>query len=933
MVARSVVDAVEDSDGDSFDLLTEAERSEYLNLMSQAVGVTWDLTPKQAFADAVWAKCDWLLYGGSAGPGKALALDTPIPTPSGWSTMGGLRVGDLVFTERGETTAVVAVHPVTYDREAFVLSFSDGACLVASAEHRWWTFTASDLGQLTRLDPVWRERRRSRRPSRSTGLRSAAFTAAVTARNQRLRNPTITPPAGGVRTTAEIADTLTVGGSGRHNHAIPVCDAVEVPDADLPVDPYVLGAWLGDGSSAQAIMSCHDDDQPHMRAMFELAGFVTTDQLTAQTFGVLGLKVCLRDLGVLGNKHIPLAYLRGSIKQRLALLRGLMDTDGHACRDGGVEFSNTNEELALGVFELACSLGHKPTLREYRAKLNGRDCGPAWRVRWSARDLVFEMQRKVDVQRTEFRRTAHLRFVTSCRSVGPLPMRCITVENPTGVFLAGRQFIPTHNSELAAHHANRLSLAIPGHQTLLVRQSIPELRRSLILRLLTRTKQFRVPAKYRKLDGQSAFHYANGSLIECGHCATDEHLGNYLSAEYQCLIIDEASQLSDNQITQLSARLRTSKSLAALGARPHLGLFTNPGDRSHAWLYDLFVLPTEYGNKIVVFDITQGIEKCWPVREYKAPIDVRSASPNDIYTVLLPWVESLEVVCDPLTQLVVGFVPAKATDNPHIDQGYLKFLNALPERRRRQLRDGDWDTFEGQYFSEFNRSLHVIPPFAIPKGWQRARGVDFGSTAPYACVWAAWDEDGDCYVYREEYEAGLLPAEQARRIVSRSVGEDERGPFTERFAATVADPSVFSNHRGAGKSIADLWRDAGLVVTRAKNQRVAGWANVRQYLWDHEKVLPGSGKPGAPRLFIFDSCTQLCRTIPLMQHSKSNPEDLESRDTDDHLPDALRYVLAWRPLEAVHRRKVVNGPSLDERWKRMIRQQDKRERKKKPSWN
>jgi hypothetical protein len=465
-------------------------------------------------------------------------------------------------------------------------------------------------------------------------------------------------------------------------------------------------------------------------------------------------------------------------------------------------------------------------------------------------------------------------------------------------------------SEFACHHVNRLSLAIPGHMSLLIRQTIPELRRSLILRLITRVHQYKLPARYRKLDGQAGFQYENGSLVECGHCNNDEDLGKYMSAEYDAIVIDEASQLSPTQIVGLASRLRTTKAKAARGARIHLGLFTNPGDVAHAWLYDLFVGPTNYGNSIVVYDVSQGLENSFPVREYVAPVDVLTATAADIYDVLLPWVRSLEIQADNETQLVVGFVQATTIDNPHVDRSTMKMLNALPERRRRQLRDGDWDTFDGQYFEQFNRSVHVIPPFAIPETWQRARGLDFGTRAPYACVWGAWDNDGDCYVYLEDYKAGLTPEEQAKLVIAKSSVDGKR----EKYSATVADPSVFSDKRGMGKSIADLWRDAGLHVTRAKNARIAGWSNVRQYLWDQVKE--------RPRLFIFTNCTELVRTLPMMQHDKNNGEDVDTT-LEDHAADALRYLLAVRPLGAPLPRRGV-AHTLEQRWAHKIKSHDRK---------
>lgn len=485
-------------------------------------------------------------------------------------------------------------------------------------------------------------------------------------------------------------------------------------------------------------------------------------------------------------------------------------------------------------------------------------------------------------------------------------------------------------SEFACHHANRLSEEVPGHVTLLIRQSIPELRRSLILRLIARGRQFKLPMRLRKVDGQTGFHYENGSLIECGYLATDEHVGNYLSAEYDNIIIDEATQLMPDHIVALSARLRTTKAKAKLGARPHLGLFTNPGDVSHAFLYNLFVTPTDYGNKVVVFNVANGIERAFPVRSYEAPVPVREASFEQIEDVLIPWAEALVIEADPETELAVAFVPSKATDNPHIDRSYLKFLNALPERRRRQLRDGDWDTFEGQFFDEWNRDLHVIKPFDIPEHWARARAADWGSAAPWGCLWGAWEpETGDCYIYRERYGAGLSPQQQGRSAKDASVVTRADGTtYTERYFATVGDPSVFSNQRGQGKSIADMWREAGFSVTRAKNARLAGWANVRQYLWDETKpAATGLAAAGGPRLFIFDTCPDLARTMPLQMRDKDNAEDLNTK-LDDHLADCLRYLLALRPMQE-RVKPPKHGKTVDQRFQHLMSQFGKNKNRRK----
>lgn len=472
-------------------------------------------------------------------------------------------------------------------------------------------------------------------------------------------------------------------------------------------------------------------------------------------------------------------------------------------------------------------------------------------------------------------------------------------------------------TELMIKHANDLSATVPGHSTLVVRQSIPELRRSIILRLKARIVQFRIAAKLRKVDGVSSFQYSNSALIECGYLATDEHVANYLSAEYDLIEIDEASLMTSEQIVLLASRLRTTKRKARLGARPHLGLFSNPGGPAHAWLYQTFVAATNYGQRVIVYDISNGIENAVIVRHYDAPLAPDGATREQILAELVPWVENLTVEVDERNEMVVAFVPAKVSDNEHIDPAYMKYLNALPERRRRQLRDGDWDTFEGQYFHEWNRDLHVVPWFEIPEGWLHARGADFGSTAPWACLMGAWDNDGNCYIYDECYGAGLTPQEQARDAKAKQTQSLSNGKTRKiEYFASLADPSVFADKRGTGKSIADHWRAAGFGVTRAKNARVAGWQNVRQYLRDPE---------GRPHLFVLDGAApNLVRTMPLMQTDKKHPEDLDTT-LEDHVVDALRYLLAARPMHSKPPPSKV-GLTIDERFTKLLRSFDKRPR-------
>ena len=268
---------------------------------------------------------------------------------------------------------------------------------------------------------------------------------------------------GGVLTTEQIADGLRTA-HGTANFSIPVAQPIQTPEVDLPLDPYYLGVWLGDGKSTDSRYYSAD---PEIAVYLEDRGFIVRrDRDSTLEHGVtwtsrdrrdpLSTPVgTLRHLGVLGNKHIPAAYLRASEAQRRDLLAGLMDTDGTVSKHGPVQFDNTNRGLIDGLYELAASLGYRPTITEKRAMLNGKDCGPVWRVSFTTPDDIFRLERKRIAQKEATRnhnpaKTSH-RYIISVEPVDSVPVRCITVDSQNSLFLAGKSMIPTHNTAFTAY--------------------------------------------------------------------------------------------------------------------------------------------------------------------------------------------------------------------------------------------------------------------------------------------------------------------------------------------------------------------------------------------------------------------------------------------------------------------------------------------------
>ena len=344
--------------------------------------------------------------------GKALALDTPIATPSGWITMGDIRPGDDVLDEQGRPTRVVAISETWHDRPCYRVTFSDGSSLVADEQHEWLTQT---------------------RASRKSA--QAAAVGYNRTRNQRTFAQ--------VRTTAEIARTLRCPTQdARLNHSIVNTRPLDLPDADLPIAPYVLGVWLGDGTSAAAHFTSADP---------EIAMFIEAEGLDVPYLGNLRY-----------NKHIPRPYLRASEEQRRALLAGLLDTDGTITSSGNVQLTTTARRLADEAYELIVSLGYRCSISTKRVRGRTEASSTAYNLNFTTLDEVFRLPRKVLLhkERMAGKSSARIgnRFVTSVEPVPSVPVRCIQVASDSHLFLAGRAMVPTHNSTLALDVARSASI-------------------------------------------------------------------------------------------------------------------------------------------------------------------------------------------------------------------------------------------------------------------------------------------------------------------------------------------------------------------------------------------------------------------------------------------------------------------------------------------
>ena len=362
--------------------------------------------------------------------GKGLALDTPLPCPSGWTTMGEVKPGDALYDEQGNKCHVTFVSEI-HHIDCYEIEFSNGEKIVCDGDHRWLTTACVS------------------RPGVGRDTSPCPHTA--------------------VRDVRELYRTQTYGKRGDRNHSIAMPEPICGEEKDLPIDPYLLGVWLGDGQTNAPRVYCGGEDVREMTRHLGECGWpmqlarektswciTLTDGIREHNKTKDCLTKRLRGLGVFGNKHIPSEYLRASFEQRLKLLQGLMDTDGTCDRRGrSQEFVTKLTALRDGICELLASLGIKFSCRTKIPVCNGKRIDTeVYVIQFCVnrdRFPVFRLKRKLERQKVSSvaPRSRTVQMV-SIKEVSSVPTKCIQVDSPSSLFLCGKTMLPTHNTALIA---------------------------------------------------------------------------------------------------------------------------------------------------------------------------------------------------------------------------------------------------------------------------------------------------------------------------------------------------------------------------------------------------------------------------------------------------------------------------------------------------
>ena len=361
------------------------------------------------------------------------------------------------------------------------------------------------------------------------------------------------------------------------------------------------------------------------------------------------------------------------------------------------------------------------------------------------------------------------------------------------------------------------ALQYPGSKQIILRRTYPELDKSII-----RTALGLYPREvFRYNSARHTGWFVNGSIIDFGYCDSENDVFKYQSAEFDVIRFDELTHFTEDIYTYMISRLRGANDFPK-----SVKSSTNPGGVGHTWVKERFI---DIGEPDVVHQFEGGSRI---------------------------------------------FIPSKVQDNKFLmdkDSDYIKRLENLDEKNKKALLYGEWDIFDGQFFTEFDRDSHIITPFEIPADWRRYRTIDYGFDC-FAVLWIAVNSVGDCFVYREYAKPNMVISDGAREVCDIS--------SNEKIYATFAPPDLWSRSQESGLQRADIFRKSGLPLIKSKNDRVTGWACVRELL----RCNP------TPRLRIFSNCTGLIKCLTSIRHDDTNPNDCDTMPHDiTHLPDALRY--------------------------------------------
>lgn len=386
-----------------------------------------------------------------------------------------------------------------------------------------------------------------------------------------------------------------------------------------------------------------------------------------------------------------------------------------------------------------------------------------------------------------------------------------------------------------------LALNYEGIKLLIVRRTYPELINNHIKILKAQLLNI---ARYN--DKDKVLKFGNGSTINFMYCARDNDLDRLQGTEYDVIFLDEAAQMTEYQMKSITACCR------GVNDFPKRIYYTcNPGGQGHSYIKRIFI-----------------------DKKYK------SGENSEDYE----------------------FIQSLVTDNEALMKAqpdYINQLEALPPKLKEAWLFGRWDIFEGQVFEEWvddpehykdRKGTHVISPFKVPDTWKILRGFDWGYSKPFSVGWYAVDHDRRLYRIKELYGC-TQTANEGVKWTSKQVAErireiEKTDPnLKDKYIRGVADPAIFEESKG--ESIGRMMESAQVYWEPADHKRIPGKMQCHYRLaFDEDRT---------PMFYVFDTCTEFIRTIPMLMYDETKVEDVDS-DMEDHIYDEWRYICMENPI-------------------------------------
>jgi len=415
---------------------------------------------------------------------------------------------------------------------------------------------------------------------------------------------------------------------------------------------------------------------------------------------------------------------------------------------------------------------------------------------------------------------------------------------------------------------------IPHYKGIIFRKTFPQLR-ELINKSMRMYKSAYPGAVYNSTD--HVWKFPSGARIYFGSMPNRDSYLNYQGLSFAFIGFDELTHFTREEYEYLISRNRADGE----GVRVYIRATANPGGVGHGWVKERFITAAPPNTTI----------------RFKSEVRMPDGK-----------IKQLE-----RTRI---FIPSSVFDNRELlknDPNYLANLASLPEAQKNALLYGDWNTFEGQVFTEWKdhpenldrRNTHVIRPFAIPGHWRRYRSFDYGYTKPFAVQWWAVDEQGVAYLYRQLYGCTDTPNTGLRMepaAIAQAIKDIEDSEEAGQRIIGIADPAIWDESRGVAGTIINLFNEKGVYFEKGDHKRLPGKMQVHHRMAFDEN--------GYPMMYVFDTCREFIRTVPNLVYDKTKIEDVDT-DCEDHDYDAMRYFFMRNPIPArapVARKKTEYSP-------------------------